>query len=109
MVKANNNLDLTTLTAFVLGWAALAGGRGQGLTVVCPPLEGPHALLDGAHHVPVEAVAVLAGILSHDVRTVGVVGAAHVAAGLGRGLAGGDYAGADQVSADISGLLLVRL
>ena len=64
---------MLTLTAFVLGGAALTRGRGQRLTVVCPPLEGPHTLLDGAHHVPVEAVAVLAGVLSHDVRAVGVV------------------------------------
>ena len=101
-------LYLALLTALVLRRAALARGRGERLAVVRPSLQGPHALLDGAHHVPVEAVAVLAGVLGHDVRPVGVVGAAHVAAGLGGGLAGG-HAGARQVSAHVCSELHVRL
>ena len=101
-------LYLALLTALVLRRAALARGRGERLAVVRPPLQGPHALLDSAHHVPVEAVAVLAGVLGHDVRPVGVIGAAHVAAGLGGDLAGG-HAGARQVSAHVCSELHVRL
>ena len=82
-------LYLALLTALVLRRAALARGRGERLAVVRPPLQGPHALLDGAHHVPVEAVAVLAGVLSYDVGSVCVVVTIDVAAGLSRSQSGG--------------------
>ena len=60
------------LTALIFCGTALARWSWQSLAVVGAALERPHALLDRAHHVPVEAVAVLARVFRHDVRAVGV-------------------------------------
>ena len=83
ILRFGNNINV--LTAVVFSRAALSGRGWHWFTAICLPFEGSHALLYRAHHVPVEAVAVLARVLCHNIRTVSVEFAAVVASGLGRG------------------------
>ena len=69
-------------------------GRGrERLTIIRLPLQRSHALLDRAHHVAVEAVAVLAGVRRYDVGAVSVKVSGMGAAGLGGGFEGDDDGG----------------
>ena len=82
------------LTASILLGAALSGWRDLRLTAVRLALQGAHALRDGAHHVAVEAVAVLTRVLGRDVGAVGVELSVHGAAhGGGDGGGGAGRAG----------------
>lgn len=76
------------LTALVLSRAALSWWRWQSLTVVSLSLQRSHALLDGTHHISIEAVAVFTGVLSHNISSIGKVFSIHVATRLGRNLTG---------------------
>ena len=71
--------------------------RWKGFTVVSFALQRSHALLDSADHVTVQTVAVLTGVLGHDVGSVGVVVPVHIAAGLGGWSLGGGQVGGDVV------------